>query len=145
VERAGDDDRRSRREQLVGRLYNDGWVRGDFELVFALLDPAIGWMAIEDAPDAGTYRGHEGVRGYMQDWLDDFVMEAVVIEESVESGDRLVCAQRATTTGKASGIRSELNYACVYSFGPDDRIVEVNEYATRDEALAAAHARLPGA
>lgn len=120
------------------RLNRDGWARGDFDLVFRLLDPAIVWTAIEDAPDAGTYRGHEGVRAYMQDWLDDFVLEFSLTEDSVEVGERLLCAQRGTSTGKASGIRSALDYACLYTFGPDERIVEVHEYATRDDALAAA-------
>ena len=76
--------------------------RGD--LVFELLDPGTVWNAIEDAPDAGTYRGVWQARG----------------------------------TGKGSGVATEINYAGTYRFGADDRIVEVNEFATRDEAVAAA-------
>src|SRR5437868_4226516 len=100
-----------------------------------LLDPGIVWTAIEDAPDAGTYRGYEGVRGYWQDWLDDFDINEFRIEEAIEAGDQLVCVQRVTTTSKGSGIRTELLYACLYTFGDDERLVEVNEYATREEAL----------
>ena len=59
------------------------------------------------------------------------------IEESIDAGDKLVCVQRAATTGKGSGVRSELHYACVYTFGDDGQITEVNEYATREEALEA--------
>lgn len=54
------------RERIVLRLYNDGWRHADFEIVFELLDPGMVWTAIEDAPDAGTYHGHDGVRAYMQ-------------------------------------------------------------------------------
>src|SRR4051794_15217920 len=133
-------DRRSRREALVLRLYNKGWMRGDFDLVFELLDPGIVWTAIEGAPDAGTYRGHDGVRAYMQDWLDDFDFEWWRIEESIEVGDRLVCAQLARGTGKGSGVTSDLSYACSYSFGEDERIVEIREYASQSEALVAAKA-----
>jgi ketosteroid isomerase-like protein len=140
-ERADDSqDRRLRRETLVLRLYNEGWLRGDFDLVFELLDAGIVWTAIEGAPDAGTYRGHEGVRAYMQDWLDDFDFEWWRIEESIEVGDRLVCAQLARGTGKGSGVTSDISYACSYSFSEDERITEVREYATKDEALAAAKA-----
>jgi ketosteroid isomerase-like protein len=130
----------SRREQIVARLYNEGWALADFDVVFELLDPGIVWTAIEGAPDAGTYRGFEGVRRYMQDWLDDFDFDGggCSIEESIEAGDRLVCAQRATATGKGSEVRSELRYACVYTFSDDERILEVNEYATWEEALEAA-------
>ena len=60
------------------------------------------------------------------------------IEESIQLGDQLLCVQRATTTSKRAGIRTELLYTCVYSFGDGERIAEVNEYATREEALAAA-------
>ena len=133
-----EEERRQRRERIVWRLYNEGWFGGNFDLMRELLDPGIVWTAIEDAPDAGTYRGYEGVRTYWQDWLDDFEMHENSIEESIEAEDRLVCVQRAATTGKGSGVRSEIHYACVYRFGADERIVELNEYATREEALAAA-------
>jgi ketosteroid isomerase-like protein len=136
----------SAREEVVLRLYNEGWGVADFDVVFELVDPEIVWTAIENAPDAGTYRGHEGVRGYMQDALDAFDPEGWSLVESIEAGDRLVCVQSVTATGKGSGVTGEINYACVYRFGEDGRIVEVNEFATRDEALAAAarHSPSPG-
>lgn len=138
MERANDsEERRLRRERIVWRLYNEGWLPGDFDLVFDLLDAEIVWTAIEGAPDAGTYRGYDGVRAFMQDWLDDFDFEWWRLEESIEVGDRLVCLQRARGTGKGSGVTSDISYACVYSFGEAERIVELNEYATWDEALAA--------
>src|SRR5437667_5380880 len=40
----------------------DGWLE--------FFSEEIVWEAVEDAPDAGTYRGHEGIRGYLQDWLE---------------------------------------------------------------------------
>jgi ketosteroid isomerase-like protein len=134
------EERLSRRKEVVSRLYNEGWAHGDFDLVFDLLDPKVVWTAIEGAPDAGTYRGHAGVRRYMEDWLDNFEFggSSVSFEESIEVGDRLVCVQHVTATGKGSGIRSEIRYACVYAFGEDQRIAEVNEYATHEEAVAAA-------
>jgi ketosteroid isomerase-like protein len=136
---ANTEERRQRREGIVWRLYNEGWAAGNLDLMLDLLDPGIVWTAIEDAPDAGTYRGYEGVRAYWHDWLDDFDMHGFRIEESIEAGDRLVSVQRAATTGKGSGVRSEIHYACVTTFGADERIVAVNEYATREEALAAAN------
>jgi ketosteroid isomerase-like protein len=137
------DERRSRREEVVSRLYREGWGRGDFEVVFELTHPDIIWTAIEGAPDAGTYRGHEAVRAYMQDWLDEFDFQegAAQIEEAIELGERLVCLQRVIGTGKRSGLRSEIRYACVYTFDDDELIREVNEYATPEEAREAASRR----
>jgi ketosteroid isomerase-like protein len=134
------EERRTRRTEIVSRLYNEGWANGDFEVVSDLVAPKVVWTAIEGAPDAGTYMGLESVRRYMQDWLDDFDFHGggLSIEESVEIGDRLMCVQHVTATGKGSGIESEIRYACVYAFDEEQRIVEVNEYATREEAVAAA-------
>lgn len=132
---------RSRREETVWRLYNEGWGAENLDLIPELLDPGIVWTAIEDAPDAGVYRGYEGVRRYWLDWLGDFDIHPFRIEDSIEVAGRLVCVQRATTTGKGSGVRSELQYACLYTFADDERIVQVNEYATREEALEAASLR----
>lgn len=129
------------RERTVLRLYNDGWRHADFDVVFEVLDPTIVWTAIEDAPDAGTYRGHDGVRAYMQDWLDDFDLGEHTLLESIEAGDLLVCVLHASAAGKGSGVETDMNYACMYHFGEDDRIVELNEFATRDDAVAAADRR----
>jgi ketosteroid isomerase-like protein len=129
------------RERIVWRLYNEGWLRANFDVVFELVDPEIVWTAMEGAPDSGAYRGHEGIRGYMQDLLDAFDCEAMVIEEATEVGDRLVCTQLAHVTGKGSGVTGDFTYACVYRFVDDDRILEVNEFATHDEAVAAASPR----
>jgi ketosteroid isomerase-like protein len=133
------EERLSRRKEIVSRLYNEGWAKGDFDLVFDLLHPKVVWTAIEGAPDAGTYVGHGSVRRYMQSWLKEFHFhgESLSIEESIEVGDRLVCAQHVTGTAKGSGIESEIRYACVYAFD-GERITEVNEYATLEEALTAA-------
>jgi ketosteroid isomerase-like protein len=135
------EERRRRREQIVARLYREGWGPGNFDIVSELLDPSIVWTAIEAAPDAGTYRGVNRVRAYMQDWLDEFDFnqgDDAEIEQSIEVGERLVCLQRVTGTGKRSGLRSEIRYGCVYTFGGDERIVQVNEYASLDEAVEAA-------
>jgi ketosteroid isomerase-like protein len=129
------------RERIILRLYNDGWRHMDFDVVFELVDPGIIWTAIEDAPDAGTYRGHEDVRSYMQDWLDDFDLGEHALLESIEVGDLVVCGWQARATGKGSGVATDINYACMYRFDEGDRIVEVKEFATRGEAVAAAGPR----
>ncbi|HEY6776375.1 MAG TPA: nuclear transport factor 2 family protein [Thermoleophilaceae bacterium] len=135
------EERSGRRREIVSRLYREGWGPGDFDLVRELLDDDVVWTAIAGAPDAGTYRGFETVRAYMQDWLDEFDFnegDDSQIEDAVEVGERLVCLQRVIGTGKRSGLRTEIRYACVYTFGEDERLLEVNEYATLDEALEAA-------
>ena len=129
------------RAETIARLYNDGWGREDFEVVFDCLDPSIVWTAIESAPDAGTYRGHEGARAYIQDWLDDFRDFHWEFVETVEVDERRVaCVHTARNTSRRSGLSPPpIHYAGVYTFD-GDKIVEIKEYATREEALRAAFA-----
>jgi ketosteroid isomerase-like protein len=121
--------------EVVRGVY-DGWIDGDVTRALEYLDPGIVWEAIADAPDAGTYRGHAGVRRYMEDWLGDFDINSMDFEEVIAAEDRLVVAQCARTTGKGSGIETQLRYAVAYWFR-DDRIIEIKEFRTKAEALEA--------
>jgi ketosteroid isomerase-like protein len=121
--------------QVVRRVY-DGWFDGDVTRALDCLDPEIVWEAIADAPDAGTYRGHAGVRRYMEDWLGDFDLHSMDFEEIIAVEDRLVAVQCARATGKGSGVGTQLRYAVAYWFR-DDRIIEIKEFRTKAEALEA--------
>jgi ketosteroid isomerase-like protein len=123
----------------VRRLYNECWLKGQYDLVPELLDPGIVWTAIESAPDHGTRRGHAECVGYMEDWTEDFQLKPHSFEVAASTDDGLlVCAQHARATGKGSGVTTEIHYACVHRFASDGRIAEIHEYATLDEALASA-------
>ena len=93
--------------EVVRRLYG-AWSDADVERALLAVDPEVVWEAIADAPDAGTYRGHAGVRRYMEDWIGDFEINDTQIEPVAGSGDRLVLAQRVRATGKGSGVETEL-------------------------------------
>jgi ketosteroid isomerase-like protein len=121
--------------ELVRSVY-DGWVQGDVTKALTCLDPSIVWEAIADAPDAGTYRGHAGVQRYMEDWLRDFDIVSMDVEELMAGEDRLVAAQRARAKGKQSGVDTELHYAVAYRFR-GEKIVEIQEFRTKEEALEA--------
>jgi ketosteroid isomerase-like protein len=122
--------------QVVRGVY-DGWIDGDVTRAIGYLDPEIVWEAITDAPDAGTYRGHAGARRYMEDWLGDFDINSMDFEEVIDGGDCVVVVQRARTTGKGSGVETQLQYAVAYRLR-DDRILEIKEFRTKAEALEAA-------
>ena len=49
---------------------NRGLEAGNVDEWLSFFSEDIVWEAAEDAPDAGTYRGHEGILGYSQDWVD---------------------------------------------------------------------------
>jgi ketosteroid isomerase-like protein len=124
--------------ETVARLYNDCWGPGRLELVPEILHPDIVWTAIESAPDSGTRRGHAECRAYMNDWLESFDLETVPIEEARSAADgRLVCALHGVGTEKRTGLTTEIKFGAAFGFAPDGRLVEIHEYATHQEALAA--------
>jgi ketosteroid isomerase-like protein len=124
--------------EFVRKVY-DAWARGDATQAFDFLDPEVVWEAIEDAPDAGTYRGHAGVKRYMDDWLQDFEDFAFEFGQPVEVGGRLVLEQWGRNKGKGSGLETEIRYAAVYTFRRG-KVLTVKEYNSCAEALEAAGA-----
>lgn len=102
-------------------------------------DPEIEWRAIEGAPDdVGVMRGRDRVRRYYEEWQELFEEISVEAREVVEVGDSVVAVQRAAGRSRSSGVETTIDYAVVYTL-KDGRIASGREYATRDEAVAAAH------
>jgi ketosteroid isomerase-like protein len=124
--------------KLVERLYRDCWAAANLSLVPQLLHPDVVWTAIESAPDSGTRHGHAGACEYMGDWLAAFDLEAMPTDPVGTTADgRLVCALGGAGTEKKIGLTTEIRYAAVFRFAEDGRILEIHEYASVDEALAA--------
>jgi uncharacterized protein len=121
--------------EIVRKVY-DAWARNDPSQAFEYLDPEVVWEAIEDAPDAGTYRGHSGVKRYMDDWLQDFEDFEFEFGQPVDADGRLVLEQWGRNRGKGSGLKTEIHYAAVYTFR-HGKVFTVKEYNTCAEALGA--------
>jgi ketosteroid isomerase-like protein len=76
-----------------------------------------------------------------QDWIDTFDNTSNVPEELVDLGhDRVLAVEHATGTAKASGVKTELRYAAVYTVR-DGKISRGHEYIDRATALEAAGLR----
>jgi ketosteroid isomerase-like protein len=97
------------------------------------------WEAAEDAPDAGTYRGHEGVRGYVQDWLDTVDGFRNELRELTEVGDRVVADIRFSARIKGTDTEMALDYAQV-SLIEGGKIIHIKEFLEHDAAAAYAEA-----
>ncbi len=59
------------------------------------------------------------------------------IEELVDAGDKVICVQRWTGTGRGSGISVELEEVIVFTF-ENGKIIEGRVYPDRASALEAA-------
>ena len=113
--------------------------RGDVDGFLAQTHADFEWNALKASPLAGTYRGREKLRAYVEEWLDTFDDVRLDIEELVEMDDQVLVVVRGSGGGKASGVEVTNHFCQLWtvSGGLPSRMTE---YATREEALAAAEA-----
>ena len=110
----------------------DGWLE--------FFSEEIEWEAVEDAPDAGTYRGHAGIRGYFEDWISTVDGIHWEIGEMTEVGDSGVVAD-TRVRARVKGTDSEMLFDYSQAFWiADGKITRIKEFREHDEALAYAEA-----
>ena len=88
-------------------------------------------------PDAGVYRGREGVIHAFREWLESFSEYYNEPLDFIEVGDRVVVPNRQWGVGSTSGIPVEVEVTHVAEIR-DNQIARVDEYDTLEEAVEAA-------
>jgi ketosteroid isomerase-like protein len=123
----------------VVRQSFEAFASGDFEAAFASFDAHAEWRTAEDEPDSRTYRGVDEVRrlasSLAEPWTDRFD-RSIVPEEYIDLGDWVVVPTSGRLHGKESGIEVEIHETYAVRLR-DERIVRVEEYRTKEEALKA--------
>jgi ketosteroid isomerase-like protein len=120
-------------EETIRAAY-DAWSRRDLDDILRLVHrdaevrPVLGANLETD-----TYRGHDGVRHWMEDLHGEWATFEVTVTELVERGDRVLCAFGVHARGRASGIviDEELFHVIEMRDGLIRRL-----HAFRDRALA---------
>jgi ketosteroid isomerase-like protein len=121
----------------------EAFARGELDAFLANSDPDIEWTTAADEPNPRTYRGAEGMRRFAADiseaWTDRFG-GAMEFEAFIDLGDWVVVPWTARVRGRRSGIPVDVSetYAIRVEGG---RIVRVDEYRTREEAIDALRPR----
>ena len=120
----------------VRRAY-DAFARGDLETLGTFLAPDIEWRTTANVPFMGNYVGlDEFLRG-MNDWASAFEEITTQVEEMIDAGDKVIVCHRMRGRGRDSGVEVDLAICQVVAVR-DGKLVSMHDYATRDEALAAA-------
>jgi ketosteroid isomerase-like protein len=120
--------------ELVQRFYQEYFASG--ELPWSMVDEEIE-LEDHDAPDqTGVYRGHAGVRRWLEDWNEAWAEWDFDVEEFIDGGDRVVVVIRMRTKGLGSGVELERQDAVVYGFR-SKRIIRTDYYNSKEQALEA--------
>jgi len=114
----------------------DAFNRGDVEAMLARMDPDFEWRPLEDSPVSRNLRGHDHVRGYVEDWLGTFDNLRLELGELSAVGDQVVVVVEGHGRGRASGVELYNRFCQVWTLR-GGRAVRMEEYATRDQGLAA--------
>jgi ketosteroid isomerase-like protein len=118
----------------------EAYSRGNYEAALADFDPAIEWSVDASiAPDATTYRGHEGVKRFWETWAEAISGMALEVEECRRVGpNRVLAITRAHGTGAGSGAPvASRRFAQIVDYR-EGRVVRVRLYGNVAQAREAA-------
>jgi ketosteroid isomerase-like protein len=107
------------------------------EAVVAHWDPSGEYTPARAAFDFQTYRGHSGLRRYLNDLADSWAEWRSEVDDLFEvDPDTVVAAFRFHATGKNSGVPIEAHLGAVFVLS-QGRILRGQAYSSREEALEA--------
>jgi uncharacterized protein len=122
--------------ELMRRGY-DAMLRRDIEALLSLLDPDVELHDRPEAPDARSYRGHEGVLTALKVSLDAFEDFRLEPERFYDAGEKVVVLLRMVGTGNVSGVPVEEHIAHLWTI-QDGRAIALQVYGDPADALTAA-------
>ena len=112
------------------------FVRDEHGEWLTYLDSAVVWNTAND----GSARGVEEVEAAMTRWESTWDDYDVIPEEFIDLGDRVLATLRVVGRGRASGIAVDALFHQVFTLR-DNKIVRMDEFINRSEALEAAGLR----
>lgn len=105
--------------------------------MFDALDPEIEWHLRADLPDTRTLHGHEDVRRLTADWNEAFEDLRLDLGRITEIAEKAVAEIHFRASIRGTGQSVVMDEAWLISWR-GERIIEIREYNTVQEALAAA-------
>ena len=127
----------SRENVELARRAFDAFNRRDFAAYFELFHPELTYRNREEEPDVRLYQGLEDFKGYIESWLETFRDLLLEPQDFIDLGDEVIAVAELRGQGGSAGPEVQGSYVFLLGFR-DGLIVQGREYATREEALAAA-------
>ena len=124
--------------EVVRRILQQ-WAAGDFSdgVVNALLDPHIVFVVEPSFPESGVFLGLDGLRNFTRRFFAQWERYTIQERELRAVGDTVLAHVIQRSTGKASGVESELASFMLFTF-QGARIVRIDNVLNEKDALEAA-------
>ena len=127
----------SEKNVAVVRELWDAYSRGDIDRVIALSDPYVVLVTLEEGP----LYGPDAVRANYARWMEAWREEPeTTVDEVIGNGDHVFVIACFHGRGRGSGVKVEQRLYEVYTLR-NGRILRVDEFSDRDQALEAAGLR----
>ena len=112
--------------------------RGDVEAVLQMCDPDIECELPEGGITAGTLRGHQALKGFLEGWIESFEVFRLDPERFFDSDDRVVVFLHTSGRGRGSGLEMNARPAHVWTIKSGKAVrVQVFADSEREAALKA--------
>jgi ketosteroid isomerase-like protein len=106
------------------------------ELPPGMFHPEIAWdlTTTEAWAEQQVYRGHDGVRRFVADWLEAWADYDFEVDDVVEAGERVLVLGHQHAMAKGSGVPVEMHGAHVITLR-EGLITHVRLYSSQEDAL----------
>ena len=112
--------------------------RRDIAGLLATLDPDVEWVPIMAVLEGRVYRGHEGVKEWIEHLDEYWELFEVNAEEFRDLGDRVLALGRWRARGRVSGVGLENEPGTWLVHLKAGRVVRLQTFTDRAEGLEAA-------
>jgi len=109
----------------------------DLATLISLTDPEVEWRsAFVVGGGGGVYRGHDGMREYVNDMNDAWDIVRLDVDHEIGVRDVVVFVGRIHYRGKASGVEAESESGYMLKFR-DGRVLRFRPFQDPEDALEA--------
>ena len=118
--------------EIVRRGF-EAYARGDLSAAVSVHDPDVVFNPAEEPP----IHGRDAVRAYIERWQEPWDNYEAEAEEFIDADDRVIVTLHVKARGRGSGVEVDARSYQVHTLR-EGRLVRMDEYLTREEALKAA-------
>lgn len=120
--------------ELLQRWF-EATARRDVEAILEIAHPEIEYVPIMAALEGRVYRGHEGIRQWLEELFAHWEVFEPIGEEFQDRGDTVIGFGRWHARGRHSGAELKDQQATWVVQFRDGRMIRLRTYTTRAEAL----------